>query len=65
MQEKSKKKGLFTKQRRLDPVAVAHLEETILAVVRLKDVNVGDVEDDALAVRCGNSPLAEFTLGGW
>lgn len=47
-----------TEERRAVPVAVADLEVVVLAVLRLGQVQLRDVEHDALAVRGRDAPLA-------
>lgn len=46
------------------PVAVAHLEVVLFAVVAFEHVQFGDVEQDALAVSGRDAPLAALALLG-
>uniref|UniRef100_A0A6B0VDP4 Uncharacterized protein n=1 Tax=Ixodes ricinus TaxID=34613 RepID=A0A6B0VDP4_IXORI len=55
--------AIATEEGRLVPVAVPDLDVVGLAVVRLVDVQLSDVEHDALAVRGRDAPLAVLALG--
>lgn len=46
------------------PVAVADFQVVLFAIVALEDVEFGDVEDDTLAVRGRDAPLAALALLG-
>lgn len=54
-----------TKQWRFDPITISNLQVTILTIGRFVNVDIGDVEDNLLAVGCGDTPLAELTFWWW